>query len=365
MNKKVAIILPQREGFSPQRFGAVSLSVRDFMLHSKFREECAVIGGTDEPSFPNIPYTAVTQKKKWYQNRTFHYARQCQDFFKTYQPDLIETHNRPLFTRYMLALTNTPIALHFHNDPQEMKCCKTTRGRTSLLRKLAAVYCVSHYVRERYLEGVPEALHHKVHVPYCGIDIKRPTVEKQKEILFVGRMTENKGGLLFAQALEKALPSLKGWKGVMIGGRRHASSAEYSEYEQHILEVCERVGSALEFRGFCNHEETMQAFADASIAAIPSLWPEPFGRTALEAMALGAVVISSGSGGLREVTENSAIIVEDMSVDSLAEAITSLANDEEQQLSLRAQGYEQADSFHISNKSATLDAIRDNIMEQA
>lgn len=40
----IAIILPPREGFSPKAFGAVSLSVKDFTAHSRYRTQTVILG---------------------------------------------------------------------------------------------------------------------------------------------------------------------------------------------------------------------------------------------------------------------------------------------------------------------------------
>jgi glycosyltransferase involved in cell wall biosynthesis len=44
---------------------------------------------------------------------------------------------------------------------------------------------------------------------------------------------------------------------------------------------------------------------------VPSLWEEPFGLTAVEAMAAGAPVVTTGTGGLADtVDDNSGYLVE-------------------------------------------------------
>jgi glycosyltransferase involved in cell wall biosynthesis len=44
------------------------------------------------------------------------------------------------------------------------------------------------------------------------------------------------------------------------------------------------LGERVAFAGFLPHEEIHGLFARAAIAVVPSLWEEPFGRTALEAL---------------------------------------------------------------------------------
>jgi glycosyltransferase involved in cell wall biosynthesis len=50
-----------------------------------------------------------------------------------------------------------------------------------------------------------------------------------------------------------------------------------------------------------DHGSVLEAFRRCSLAVVPSLWPEPSGLVALEAMAMGKPVIASRTGGLPEV----------------------------------------------------------------
>jgi glycosyltransferase involved in cell wall biosynthesis len=63
----------------------------------------------------------------------------------------------------------------------------------------------------------------------------------------------------------------------------------------------------------------------ADIAVVPSMWEEPFGLTVVEAMAAGLPLITTRSGGIPEICEGVATIVErDNIVDNLASAILDL-----------------------------------------
>ena len=48
----------------------------------------------------------------------------------------------------------------------------------------------------------------------------------------------------------------------------------------------------------------------ANIIVVPSMWEEPFGLTVLEAMAAGVPLIATRSGGIPEVCEGSAILLQ-------------------------------------------------------
>jgi len=58
--------------------------------------------------------------------------------------------------------------------------------------------------------------------------------------------------------------------------------------------------------GFLAPGELARAIAGARCAVVPSLWDEPFGLAALEALALARPVIASRAGGLAELVEDCA-----------------------------------------------------------
>jgi glycosyltransferase involved in cell wall biosynthesis len=49
------------------------------------------------------------------------------------------------------------------------------------------------------------------------------------------------------------------------------------------------------------------------VLLVPSQWPEPFGRVAVEALANGIPVVASRTGGLPEAVGDAGILVEDFS----------------------------------------------------
>jgi len=53
-----------------------------------------------------------------------------------------------------------------------------------------------------------------------------------------------------------------------------------------------------------NYNELPSFYQDADLCVIPSIWPEPFGIAAVEAMACGKPVIASNIGGLKKIVEN-------------------------------------------------------------
>ncbi|HOJ34084.1 MAG TPA: glycosyltransferase family 4 protein [Candidatus Hydrogenedentes bacterium] len=56
--------------------------------------------------------------------------------------------------------------------------------------------------------------------------------------------------------------------------------------------------------GFVPHREVSKIYAEADICVVPSVWEEPFGLVALEAMAAGVPVCASRCGGLATIVEH-------------------------------------------------------------
>lgn len=76
------------------------------------------------------------------------------------------------------------------------------------------------------------------------------------------------------------------------------------------------------------YEKVPSLYARADIVVFPSLWPEPFGRIAIEAMAAGKPVIGSKVGAIPElITEETGMLVSPGNSPELRQAIEKLVKD--------------------------------------
>lgn len=67
------------------------------------------------------------------------------------------------------------------------------------------------------------------------------------------------------------------------------------------VEAARGVASSVEFIGRLEHDEVAELLPDAEALVMPSTFPEAFGMVAAEAAACGALPISAGHSGMREV----------------------------------------------------------------
>ena len=84
--------------------------------------------------------------------------------------------------------------------------------------------------------------------------------------------------------------------------------------------------------------------------------PEPFGRTALEALASGAALITSGLGGLAEVCGDCAVTVDPHDADGLVAALGGLMDAPDRRADLAREGRKRVEAlFDIRTVARQMD----------
>jgi glycosyltransferase involved in cell wall biosynthesis len=353
VSRGIAIILPRKEGFSVSRFGAVALTVEDYVRHSRYRGLTEVLGmDVSEPRMPDV-FRAIKPRDRWWRRRNAGFALGCADYLARGLPKYIDVHNRvDVFHRLARRFPGAAVSLWLHNDPQTMRGSKRARQRQLVADHAHHVVCVSDWVRRRFLDGVSRHADRAIVLPNAITIPTDGATEKAPLILFVGRLNQEKGCLLFAEAVSRALPILPGWRAAIIGQGKPGMVQRMASI---LAPVAERVSKP----GFLPHAAVMSEFSRASIVVVPSLWDEPFGRTALEAMAAGCAVIATARGGLPEVVGDCGIALDPPDPSLLADAIVALANDEPARLALQRRAFQRAsEHFSIQPWADRLDSSR-------
>jgi len=115
------------------------------------------------------------------------------------------------------------------------------------------------------------------------------------DLVFVGRVNPEKGIVQAIEVAEKVGRPLK------IAAKIGPTPVEQAYHENVFLPALKRAGSAVEFLGELSGEDRDALFARSYAALMPGQWPEPFGLTAIEALACGAPVLARRVGGLDEI----------------------------------------------------------------
>lgn len=353
----VAVILPPREGFGPNRTGAIGLLARRLLRTPGFR--ASVYGGPqDGPVFPGAEFRPVRPALWPPGPANTRYAAAVAALLKRHPPALVEVHNRPEIALALASrLPRTPVTLILNNDPQTMAGAATAGERATLLTRLARVITASHYLRTRLLDGVPAPARPPAVLHNC-LDLAEvpPPRPRERRVLFAGRVVPEKAPDAFVAACATALPSLPAWSAAIVGADRFALDSPETAFVQAVRAAADAAGVAM--LGYRDHPDVLEAMSRAAIVVVPSRWQEPFGLVALEALACGAALICAPNGGLPEVAGEAALYADPARPADIAAAIRLLAADPARREALSRAGRERARLFDLPVIAARLAALR-------
>jgi glycosyltransferase involved in cell wall biosynthesis len=131
-----------------------------------------------------------------------------------------------------------------------------------------------------------------------------------------------------------------------------------------LVKLATRLGvrERVNFTGWLSPEALARELAEASVVAMPSLWPEPFGLVGLEALAAGRPVIASATGGIGDwlLDGVNGLAVAPGDHRALARALSELLADPARQQAMGAAGREMVSERFSTEQhlTALLDAYR-------
>ena len=200
-----------------------------------------------------------------------------------------------------------------------------------------SLIAVSATVKQEYVRAGfdPE----RIEVIYNGIDprfLTLPPTENREQrknkgciqLLFVGRLRNEKGILVILKALDLLLNAQGDQDAAKqrlhlnifgTGDKTYINELQTFLHEKHLSEV-------VTFHGKVPQDELIRHYDNSDIMLVPSLWQEPFGLVIAEAMARGLPVIASNVGGPAEILthEVNGLLIEPGDERALAAAITQL-----------------------------------------
>ncbi len=223
--------------------------------------------------------------------------------------DVIHAHDWMTYPAGILAkaLTGKPLVVHIHATEYDRSGENINEivGGIERAGLLAAdvVVAVSQLTRNMVIQryGVPPE---KVKVVYNAVerhDVARhyeipPRIRHEKRVLFLGRITFQKGPEYFMEAARLVLEKIPNVRFFMAG-----SGDMLPRLVRRAGQL--RIGSRFHFAGFLRGEQVDRMFALSDLYVMPSV-SEPFGITPLEAMLYDVPVLLSRQSGVSEVLEH-------------------------------------------------------------
>ncbi len=223
--------------------------------------------------------------------------------------DVIHAHDWMTYPAGMLAknLTGKPLVVHIHATEYDRSGSGINEQVAGIERAgmMAAdvVVAVSRLTRKTVIEryGIPPEKVLVVHNAVARHEAQRhypipPRIRHEKRVLFLGRVTFQKGPEYFMEAARLVLQKIPNVRFFMAG-----SGDMLPRLIRRAGQL--RMGSRFHFAGFLHGEEVDHMFALSDLYVMPSV-SEPFGITPLEAMLYDVPVLLSRQSGVSEVLEH-------------------------------------------------------------
>ncbi len=291
--KQIAILLPFKDHYTNIKAGSASIWVKDFNKKSIYKNNISVFGNTDSLKdvidkniYINLSFASIKIGSK-----NILYVDEFIKYINLYNYKLIEIHNRPSYVHHFIKRkVDSKFVLIFHNNPLTLGGSTSLEERKILLEHCEKLIFVSNWVKEKFFEGFEKKNNPKCDVIYPSILPLKYFPKKKKIISFVGKLNRSKGFNIYGNAILKILNKYKNWRSIVVGDEPRE---KYNFKHKN-----------LEYKGWISHNKTLDLYNDTSISVVPSVWEEPFGRTAVESASRGCATIVSKRGGLIETIPN-------------------------------------------------------------
>jgi len=282
------------------------------------------------------------------------YGQLAQKLAKTEAFDVIHSHDWLSFPAGIMAknVSAKPLVVQIHATEFD-RCPSSPNPFVYSIEKIGmekadAVIAVSNYTKNKIIENygiAPDKIrvvHNAIDPEYFSQKVENPNqlfnLKKagKKIVLFVGRITLQKGPDYFLKAAQKVLQFNKDVVFIMAGS---------GDMERQIIEMASILGIADKFlfAGFLTGEDLKKAYLAADLFVLPSV-SEPFGLAALESLALKTPILVSKQSGISEVIQN-ALKVDFWDIDEIANKILACLNYQGLGATLQEESFKEMDKL--------------------
>jgi len=304
------------------------------------------------------------------EQEVFRYARRVMKIAQREEFDIIHAHDWMTFPAGIALATHSgkPLIVQVHSTEFDRSGEHVNQFVYDVERQgmhaATRVITVSHYTRtiviNRY--AVPPA---KVEVVYNGVEHSdgpqpppRPAwpTRSDKVVLFVGRITMQKGPEYFLHAAKRVLEKLQSVKFIMAGdGDRLHGIVELAAWLG--------IGHRVFFTRFLQSSDVQRVYRMADLYVMPSV-SEPFGIAPLEALQNDVPVLISKQSGLAETFVN-ALKVDFWDINEMANKMVAVLRHPPLSDMLRVNGRREALRFRWEDSAAKVNDIYRRVLNVA
>lgn len=260
------------------------------------------------------------------------------------------------------------LILHLNNDLLNSE----SRYHDIIFNSLSLILTCSDYIKERVstiqacnkIRTLYNAIDIKIFLPPKSFHVSRKQLgfsEDDFVIVYSGRINQDKGVSELIDAMLR-IKETSNIKLMIIGGSFFGNTNNEDFFIRSLKEKSKTLEERIVFTGFIPYEDVPYYLHLADIAVLPSMWDEPFGLTIAEALAAGLPLITTRSGGIPEICEGVAIIVDrEQIVDNLANAILDLYHHPEKRALMAKASVERAQQFDKETYAKNFFAALENL----
>lgn len=269
------------------------------------------------------------------------YAALAAELADNEQFDVIHAHDWMTYPAGIAvsAISGKPLVVHVHSTEFDRSGEHVNQTIYDIERegmhRADRIIAVSHFTRNVIINryGISGE---KVKVVYNGVERNggwasedTGITKDEKIVLFLGRITMQKGPEYFLQAAKKVLQVMSNVKFVMVGS---------GDLMHRAIEMAAElgIGQKVLFTGFLRGEDVQKIYKMADLYVMPSV-SEPFGIAPLEALDNDVPVIISKQSGVSEVLVH-ALKVDFWDVNEIANKIVAVLKYPPLQMTLRSHG---------------------------
>ena len=295
------------------------------------------------------------------------YAFEAGQHAKEVQHEIIHSHDWLTVQAGVEAqkISGKPHLLHIHatefdrsgENPNQVIYDLERQG----MEKSDHIIAVSEYTKQIIIKhyGIEEDKIDVVHnavKPNLSVYQKNHHINKTDAVvLFLGRMTMQKGPDYFLKMAQKVLAHRKRVKFVMAGDgdmmQKMVHLATHLRIERNVL-----------FTGFLKGAEIDRAYRSADLYVMPSV-SEPFGITPLEAIMHGAPVLISKQSGVSEVIKN-ALRVDFWDTEEMASKVLAVLDYQPLQKTLQEQAKKEMKKLHWHGQAGKIVKVYDKLIKK-
>ena len=335
--------------YPPQVLGGYERSIADFARLLQHRGHTVLVLTSDTPQFsashtslyPDPPVDRCLllmgewsdQGTRWFdQQRVADVMQQNQATLKHhlnyFQPDVClagnldflqtEAENLALLLSHQVPVAHYVMNARSGYDPEHTP-------RSSLYQFIT---CSDWVTASLVASGYPAATAQTIY-PGADVDafyqVELPPRDRLR-IAYASLVAHYKGADVLVEALSLLHAAGIEFTATIAGG---TFQPEFAEALKQFVES-EGLQESIHFPGALSRQELIQLYKNHNVLVFPSRFEEPFGISQIEAMAAGLTLVTSGTGGAREIVEEhgkDGLIFESENPFDLADILSSLPTD--------------------------------------